>query len=256
MITEYHRPVTLDETVSLIARPALTLPMGGGIVLNAPHDLLFAVADLQSLGLDEIEIQGKFLRIGATASLRALAESQDTSPELRRVIELEATANLRNQASVAGTLVSADGRSPFGCAMMALGVQLHLLPGGDTVDYGQVLQTRAGAADGLLYLPGRLILQATLHSGTSLAYEYAARSPADRPVVAVAAARWPSGRLRIVVGGWGRVPRLALDANDPGGVAEAVDSAAAAAGDEWATAEYRRDAAVKLARRAIDRLGM
>jgi CO/xanthine dehydrogenase FAD-binding subunit len=254
MISEYHRPETIDEALTLIRRPELTLPLGGGTVLNAPHDLFFAVADLQALGLDRIETRGKFLEIGAVTSLRALAASPDCSVELRRVIGLEATANLRRMASVAGAMVSAEGRSPFGCAMMALGAQLVLLPGEETVDYGQLLQTRAGVEQGLPHLPGRLITQITLHTGTMLAYEYVARSPADRPVVAVAAAGWPSGRLRIVVGGWGRTPRLALDAQDPGGVAEAVDSAVAEAGDQWATAEYRRDAAVTLARRAVGRL--
>jgi CO/xanthine dehydrogenase FAD-binding subunit len=73
-------------------------------------------------------------------------------------------------------------------------------------------------------------------------------------VAAVAAAAWPSGRLRVVVGGWGTAPRLALDAQDTGGVAEAVDSAAAEAGDQWASAEYRRAVAVTLARRAVERL--
>jgi len=256
MITDYHRPETLDDALDLIRRPDLTLPLGGGTVLNAPHDLRFAVADLQALGLDAIETQGKFLRIGAAASLRELADTPECGPELRRVIGLETTANLRNQASVAGALVSADGRSPFGCAMMALGAQLILLPGEETVDYGQLLQTRAGVADGMPHLSGRLIREITLHSGTTLAYEYTARSPADRPVICVAAAAWPSGRLRVVAAGWGRIPRLALDAQDPGGVAEAVASAAAEAGDQWASAEYRRDVAVTLAKRAVERLGL
>jgi CO/xanthine dehydrogenase FAD-binding subunit len=256
MITDYHRPKTIDETLILLQRDGLTLPMGGGTVLNAPHNLRYAVADLQSLGLDGIETQGKFLRIGAAATLRALGDAPDCSPELRRVIGLEATANLRNQASVAGVLVSAGGRSPFACALMALSAQLDLLPDEETVDYGQLLQLRSGVPEGLPHFPGKLIRHITLHTGAELAYEYVARSPADQPVVAVAAAAWPSGRLRVVLGGWGTAPRLALDAQDPGGVAEAVDSAAAEAGDQWASAEYRRDVAVTLARRAVERLGM
>jgi hypothetical protein len=73
--------------------------------------------------------------------------------------------------------------------------------------------------------------------------------------VTVAAAKWPSGRLRVVVGGWGRTPRLALDAPEPGGVEYAVRNIAAEAGDEWGSAEYRQDVAVILINRILGEMG-
>lgn len=254
MITIYHRPESLEEALDLLARPGLVLPLGGGSVLNAPHAVPFEVVDLQQLPLNDTALRGRFLEIGAGVRLQELAEIPQLQAEVREVLLKEATRNLRNQRTVAGTLIAADGRSPFACALLALDVQFSLLPGDQVVDYGQLLHMREGVGDGLPHLSGKLAARLTLHTEARLAYEYVARSPADRPVVAVAAAAWASGRLRVVVGGWGRVPRLAIDAPEPGGVEAAVRSATAEAGDAFATAPYRQDAAVTLARRAVDRL--
>jgi len=43
-----------------------------------------------------------------------------------------------------------------------------------------------------------------------------------------------------------------LDAPEPGGVEFAVRNITAEAGDEWASAEYRQEVAVILARRAME----
>ncbi|HLF91516.1 MAG TPA: hypothetical protein VI451_21405, partial [Anaerolineales bacterium] len=56
---------------------------------------------------------------------------------------------------------------------------------------------------------------------------------------------------RIVVGGWGNTPRLALDAPEPGGVEFAVHNITAEAGDQWASPEYRQEVAVTLTNRAM-----
>jgi CO/xanthine dehydrogenase FAD-binding subunit len=261
MIIAYHRPATLNEALALLARAEPTLPLGGGTVLNAPHALEYEVVDMQSLGFDRIESRGRYLDLGARVSLQGLLESPEIQSiplgrALAQAARREATRNLRNMGTLAGTLVAADGRSPFACAMLALDPQLTVLPENHTRDLGEILHMRQSPSANLHCLPHTLITNITLNTETALAYEYAARSPADRPIVCVAAARWASGRLRVVVGGWGSAPRLALDAPESGGVEIAVDSAAAEAGDEWASAAYRRDAAVKLARRALVSLGL
>jgi CO/xanthine dehydrogenase FAD-binding subunit len=155
--------------------------------------------------------------------------------------------------TVAGTLIASDGRSPFAAVMLALDAQLTLLPEDQQRDLGDVLHSRT-AHHALCTLPHRLITQITLSTKVSLAYEYVARTPADRPIVTVAAAKWPSGRVRIVVGGWGTTPRLALDAPEAGGVEHAVRNITAEAGDQWGSAEYRQDVAVTLAKRAIKKI--
>ena len=264
MILEYHRPPTIEDTLKLITRPdPLTLPLGGGTVLNAPHAGEFAVADLQALPLKSIETRGSTLEIGATATLQSLLDFPDLQPALAKAIRHEATYNLRQVGTIAGTLIASDGRSPFTAAMLALDAQLTLLPRDEQHDLGDILHLRQSfgmrkfaAQDqspipNLNSLPHRLITQITLSTKTTLAYEYVARTPADRPIVTVAAAKWPSGRVRIVVGGWGNTPRLALDAPEPGGVEFAVHNITAEAGDQWASPEYRQDVAVTLVNRAM-----
>jgi CO/xanthine dehydrogenase FAD-binding subunit len=245
MITEYHRPDTLEEALKLLRRkqPA-TRALGGGTVLAAPAPESFEVVDLQHLKLDRITARGKNLHIGATATLESLYNNEATPPALKTAIHHEATYNLRQVATVAGTLVAADGRSPFATAMLALDTQLEMQPKDETLGYGDLL------AVGTRNLSGKLIIKIIISTAVHLSYHYVARTPADLPIVALALARWPSGRTRLALGGWGAAPVLALDGREGSGVVEAVENALGEAGDQWASAEYRQEAGRKLAHRA------
>jgi putative selenate reductase FAD-binding subunit len=65
------------------------------------------VVDLQSLGLDSITKKGNDLEIGATCTLQSLLESEHSPEALKVAIKLEAPINIRNSATVAGTLSQA-----------------------------------------------------------------------------------------------------------------------------------------------------
>jgi putative selenate reductase FAD-binding subunit len=249
MIVEYARPQTIEQAVELLKRPGLrTIPIGGGSALDRASSEPLAVVDLQALGLDQIVRRGNFLDLGATVTLQALSEHGDTPPALRDAIRFEASYNLRQVATVAGTLVAADGRSPFAAVMLALDAVLSLAPSGEAVGLGDVLPVRSER------LRGKLITRVTIPLNTGLAYQSVARSPSDRPIVCAALARWPSGRTRLALGGFGSVPFLALDGPEPGGIETAARNAFSAAGDEWASAEYRQDAAAVLAKRCYESL--
>lgn len=245
MILEYHRPETMAEAIKLLARKTpRTVPLGGGTVLSAPSEEAVAVVDLQLLGLNAIEKQGNLLKIGATATLQTLLETDDLPPALAAAIRHEAAYNLRQSASVAGALVASDGRSSFAVAMLALDAQLTWQPGDKSQSLGDFLPLRAEA-------PGKLITQVSIPLNARLAYEYVARSPADLPIVAVAVAQWASGRTRMALGGWGNSAFMALDGQDATGLPIAAENAALSAVDEWASAEYRMDVAKTLAARAL-----
>jgi CO/xanthine dehydrogenase FAD-binding subunit len=247
MISEYHRPKTLEEALKLLAQPD-TRPLGGGTRLTQKNEASFSVVDLQSLGLDKIRKSGNSLEIGATASLSQLLESAHLPPTLAVAIRREAPLNRRNARTVAGTLVACDGRSPFATALLALDAKLTLLPDEEKVNLGDLFPVREKK------LSGRLITRIEIPLNTKLAYESVARTPADHPLVCAALAQWPSGRTRLALGGFGPAPLLALDGNEPGGVEEAARNAFAEAGDEWASAEYRKDVAATLAKRCLDSL--
>jgi CO/xanthine dehydrogenase FAD-binding subunit len=251
MIIEYHRPKTIDEALALLTRTYLvSAPLAGGTVLNRPNPEPIAAVDLQSLELNGLQTRGNHLELGATLTLQSLLEAPTLPPALAKAILHEATHNLRQAATVAGTLVAAGGRSPFTTAMLALDATLSLLPGDDgLLALGDLLPVRTER------LRGRLITQVTIPLNVHLSYEYVARSPADQPIVCAAAAVWPSGRTRVALGGYGEAPVLAFDGSEANGAEFAAQSAYSRAGDEWALAEYRMEMAGILTRRCIQGIG-
>lgn len=255
MITEYHRPETMEAALALLDRPRpVTLPMGGGTVLNRPGPEPVAVVDLQSLGLDGCEQRGNLLLLGARLTLQALLNLPTAllPAALREAIQHEAGYNLRQAATLAGSLVACDGRSALATALLALDAGLHITryhQKQQTIGLGEFLPMRSES------LKGGLITQVTLPAKVKLSYQYVARTPADLPIVCVAVAAWPSGRTRIALGGWGKVPLLALDGPDASGGPEAAESAYSQAEDAWASAAYRRHTAAVLAQRGLIELG-
>jgi aerobic carbon-monoxide dehydrogenase medium subunit len=248
MITQYYRPQTMEEALALLSRPDVH-PMGGGIVLNQSSPTSYSVVDLQELGLDKLHKVGEKLEIGATVKMQTMLESIHTSETLKTSLKLEAPLNLRNMGTVAGALVACDGRSPFASAMLALDAKLTLASPGPiftTQVIGDILPLRQE------HLRGQLITKIEIPLNAKLTYHSVARTPADLPIVCVALAQWPSGRTRLVVGGWNSSPTLAMDGNGISGLEQSARNAAHEASDEWASAEYRRDIAAVLARRCLE----
>lgn len=250
MILEYHRPQSVEEALKLLARSSpVTLPLAGGSALNRPSPEPVAVVDLQALGLNTWEKRGHTLVVGATLTLQALLDVPDLPAALLKAIYHEASYNLRQVATVAGTLLAADGRSPLTTALLALDASLEWARFGaevETISLGDLLPLRKERQR------GRLVTQVILPLNAHLAYNYAARTPADRPLVCAAVAVWPSGRTRVALGGYGSAPLLAMDGPEAGGVETAARSAYSQAGDEWASAEYRQEAAAILTGRSFE----
>jgi CO/xanthine dehydrogenase FAD-binding subunit len=247
MILQYHRPQTVEDALELLAREeVISAPMGGGTVLNQPSPEPIEAIDLQALALNRVMERGNWLDCGATSTLQQLLGIDNLQPALRQVIELEATYNLRQVATVAGTLISASGRSPFATACLASDISLTIMPGKEQIGYGELLPLRNKR------LKGRLITRISLPITSKLVFEYVARTPADLPQVCVAVARWPSGRTRVALGGYGQMPVLAMDGPESDGAEIAAGEAYREASDEWASAEFRQDVAKTLTLRCMD----
>jgi CO/xanthine dehydrogenase FAD-binding subunit len=249
MILEYHRPKAIEEVLDLLTRPTpFTVPMGGGTFLNRGTGEPLAVVDLQGINLDKIERKGKNLHIGATVTLQALMESTYIPSILAQAIRYDATFNIRQVSTIAGSLVAVDGRSPLATTMLALDAYLSVIPNEEQISFGNVLPLRKEK------LRGRLITGVTIPLNVQLKYKYVARSPADQPIVCVALSRWPSGRTRVALGGYGREPKLAMDGTDASGAHIAAKDAYSEAGDQWASAEYRSNMAEILTRRCLSEI--
>ncbi len=259
MIREYHRPQTLDEALTLLTRPN-TVPLGGGSLLSAWTTDSISVVDLQSLGLNTIKKQGNNLEIGATTTLQQLLEDDNCPEALKSALKLEAPLNLRNSATVAGTLVACDGRSTFATMMLALDTKIQ-----QTIFDNSKIDSRIlNIGDFLPLRQSGLITSIQIPVNIKLAFEYVSRTPADKPIVCAALAQWNSGRTRLALGGYGKSPMLAMDGTEAEGLDASTSdfvlrSAQAAARnafheatDEWASAEYRSDVAATLAKRCVE----
>ena len=247
MITIYHRPKTLQETLDLLKQPD-TFPLGGGTLLSKPGLAPIQVVDLQALELNALTIKGNTLEIGATITLQQLLESPDVPDTLKAAIKLEAPLNIRDTATVAGTLVAADGRSTFATLLLAMDAKVILANVESSISLGDFLPLRPDN------LRGKLITGFEIPLNAKTAFETVARTPADKPIVCAALAGWPSGRTRLVLGGYGKAPLLAMDGTESEGLETAASNAFHEAVDEWGSAEYRMDVAAKLAKRCAARL--
>lgn len=251
MITAYHRPKTLNEALTLLSHPNMT-PLGGGTLLasrNWKSDPVEAV-DLQSVGLNTLKKSGNNLEVGATVTLQQLLDSEHCPGSLKSALKLEAPLNLRNAATVAGTLITCDGRSTFAAVLLASDARLELAKLDDsaietrTANIGEFLPLRD--------LQASLITTITIPLNAKLAFDYVSRTPADKPIVCAAVAQWNSGRTRLALGGYGKNPLLAMDGTEAEGIEAAARNAFHEAADEWASAEYRMDVAATLAKRCLE----
>jgi len=246
---EYYRPSTIAEALALLQHG---IPLAGGTRLTANRRTLHAVVDLQDLGLDSLDISETGFRFGATLPLQALVAAEERlPPALVRACRLEAGWNIRNQATLGGTLFSGDGRSPLLTTLLALGATLEWAQERPRMDLDELLSSRASPS------PVGLITAIHALRPDRLAYEQVGRSPADLPQVCAAAAFFGAAKeFRVAMGGYGRRPLLVRDSGDasPQAIeraARAAEEAYSTAGDSWASAEFRAAVARTLVRRVV-----
>jgi hypothetical protein len=152
-----------------------------------------------------VSIKGNMLQVGAEASLSDLLALPELPAALQALLQQEPAA----QPTALAYIASAPGSARLAAAMLALDAELEYADS-RTQSYGNLLALRASGIPGSLTAL-RFSLLATLQY-----YE------ADG--VWLALARWPSGRTRVALGGWGAAPMLALDGRDPSGILEAAEN--------------------------------
>jgi putative selenate reductase FAD-binding subunit len=260
MIVEYHRPKTVEEALKLLSHTDIvTVPLGGGTAIRRTLSDPIAVVDLQELKLNTVQRRGNILEVGATVTLQTLLDTPDLPVALYKAIRHEAAYNIRQVATVVGTLVASDGRSPFATTLLALDTQLSIISKDETQHLPLDLDNELISLDDLFplrkeLLKGRLVTQVQLPLHVRLAYEYVARTPADHPIVCVALAQWPAGRTRVALGGYGQAPVVIMDGPEAEGAKAVAQNAYSHAVDDWASAEYRQEVVGVLTRRCLDTL--
>ncbi|CAG0931806.1 Carbon monoxide dehydrogenase medium chain [Thermoflexales bacterium] len=261
-LTEYHQPTTLDEALKLLRRTSVkTVPLAGGtsLVPEAAHDVQ-AVVDLNALGLSYLQTSEDFaehLVIGATTKLQAIVDDAAARTYANGVLVTAildaASRNTREAASLAGSIVAAPGNSPLFTVLLALDAHLTVRTARSTRQDEIALPYWAPQ-------PRALILRVTLPAwpdNLHAAYEKVARTPADQPIVCVAArARVADQQLHDIRLALGGVAEKPIVITQPAGavddLAQLAVSAITPPDDYFATADYRRAMVGVLTKRVLN----
>ncbi len=206
MILEYHRPTSVAAAMELLKRkqPA-TFPLAGGTTLLLRKDRDFAVVDIQDLSLDHISRDGQSILIGAGVTLQQLVDA-DVLPEvIRNAAKQEASFNLRQAATAGGTVAGASGKSILLSVLLAYNADVQFADAEQELPLGEILPLRQEQ------LKNRLISAIRISTKIQVTFEKISKTPADQPMLIVAAGSWSGGRTRVVVGENKSVPRLAMD---------------------------------------------
>jgi len=251
MIAEYYRPENLDQAISLLSRvDPRTIPLAGGNNLSKKENTPIAVVDLQSLGLDGIEVSKQICKLGAMVRLQAVVDNPNLPEGLIKSAKRETNINVRQMATIGGIVASAKGNSPLLGCLLALDAKLLWEPGLKSINLGEWL------ADERKKKPGHLITAIEFNLPTSVKYEDIARSPEDKPQVFVITSTWVTGEVRIVFGGNGNSPVLASDGSK-NMVSDIFNRYShAAAMDRIGFSEYEQSAIKVLVNRLVPQTGI
>ena len=251
---KYSRPDKLKKAIKQIEKGD---PLAGGTGITTRLGEFSAVVDLQDLGLDTIEMLEDRIKMGAAVKIQQILENViEPSGALTKACRLESGLNMRWMSSIGGTILEADGRSPLVTALLVMDTTVELEPEGKNLPLEKILKKRKRVTK------KQLITEITIRVPERMAFEYVARSPADRPLVCAAAAVHTIGSNQVVyiaLGGYGsepvRVPEAEKIVFVDGEIAHAGLAASKlyeGAGDAFASAEYRSSVAQVLTERVLE----
>ena len=201
MITQYHRPLTLDEAIALTSRPGAVVIAGGTSVNAEPGHKPVTAVDLPALDLAGIDTDGESTRIGATTRLQELVDSNLVPDVLRDLARREAPNTIRNAATVGGTIGAADPESELLAGLLAFDATVTLSRAGSTTEHAldEILGNPA-------LLNGAIMTSVSIPSNGVAAADRTGRTPMDRPIVMAVAHRGHDGSVRLAMTGVAALP--------------------------------------------------
>ena len=252
-IREYKRAESLEEAWQLNQkRPNRVL--GGMIWLKMENINVGTAIDLSGLGLDTIEETDEGFSIGAMVTLRQLelhpGLAAYTDGAVRESVRHIVGVQLRNLATVGGSIYSRFGFSDVLTMFLALNASVELYKGGvvPLAEYAQRPYDR-----------DILVRVLVPKENARFVYQSVRNSQTDIPVLTCAAARMETGDYRIVIGARPlRAVRFELPAEPAlaaeqlaAQFAEGVKAQVITGSNMRGSAEYRRHLAGVLTKRAV-----
>src|SRR5579863_7050783 len=257
---KYHRPATVRQAANLLVKNEDAKVIAGGHTLlpvmkqrlaSPPH-----LVDLSHIeGLDSIEMKGRSLVIGATATHNAVATSAivgEAIPALAHLAGLIGDPAVRHRGTIGGSLANNDPNADYPAACLGLAATIVTTKRKIVADdFFKALFETALEAD-------EIITKVSFPVPKKAAYQKF-RNPASRfALVGVFVAKRPS-EVRVAVTGAGasgvfRVPEFeaALKKRfSPKSLEGLTIPADGLAGDIHGSAEYRAHLVGVLARRAV-----
>lgn len=271
---EIHKPKTIEEAIKLLRQPHTVALAGGTQLIAKKSKEVQAVVDLSALNLGYIRDKSGAAAIGATTTLADVNDSPilraAANGVLAQAAHRTAASILRNQATVAGTLIS-EPNGIFAVTLLALDALIVCV--GDKT-------TEMPVADFISQLPqfkGALVTEIVIPARSlskRAALETVARTPSDKPIVSVCACAEilrsaqndrVARDVRIALGGVAesavRAARAEKELEGKRLSDEEIEKAAALAsqglsprGDYRGSVVYRKEMAVVLTRRAVKEL--
>lgn len=242
-IKMYHRPNSLDEALKLLDRTDVrSAVVAGGTRLNPNMDAdVDEVVDLQAIGLERIDLVDNRLSIGAMSRLGDIADFPGIPDLLNRTIRNEAPNTFRNMATIGGCVASCDWESEILAALLVMNASLTIqsLAGSRFLSLEEFLASPSAA------LEKGIISNITLVTDGETALQRVARTPMDRPIVAVCGRKGGDGAVKQAFCGIANTPLLL----DPAQL-ESLDPPA----DFRGSSAYRRRMAITLSQRIISSL--
>lgn len=234
--TAYWRPSSIDQALELLTRPGAVVLAGGTWLNGHPSTEEVEVVDLQSLGLDQLERgPGDSLRIGAMTTLQQLVDSDPTPETVREAARREQPSTLRAAATIGGCVAGGHAESELLAALLAHEAVVDVVgrDGSESTPLEAVLT-------GLPLGAGRVVTGVTIRTDGVAASAHAARTPADRAIVAA------FGRVSA------RGRRIALTGVAPTPVLVEVGEQLDPIGDFRGSSDYRRALAEVLMARVVE----
>lgn len=237
MITQYHRPATLDDAVALVRAPTTRVIIEGAALDPAIHPDTTAVVDLQDLDIGGLEIAGETLTIGAMTTLAELSSSTLTPPMISDLARREAPSTIRNAATVGGVIATNDPESELLAGLIAFNATVTVASANATQ-----LHPIAAIAENPQLIDDSIITDLSIETAGATAAHRTGRTPMDRPIVMVVGHKSFDGHIRL--GATGVAPHVI--AMSPGQASTLNPPS-----DFRGTSQYRKALATVLTKRVL-----